>query len=571
MNALLLLLIAVPVLAFGYRFYAKLLALGVFGLDDTNYSTPARTPADAHDQAPAPRLFLFGHHGAAIAGLTAVGVGIALAWGWVPALLWIVAGTAVGAGPQLMGGLWLSHRERDAGLYQLSLSLIGRGAALAFFVIGIVLLLALNLFAGGVAAMLLTMYPSAALPLVLMTLVAAGLGFYLHGRRQSALLPASLTALSLVLLATYGLSYAPLSFTGVLQFEARELTLLTIDGFAIWMTLLLVYSFFAARAPIWKLSRPRSYLTALLTVAVLLLWLAGLLLTSPTIAAPEFHRTADAPAIFPWLFVALAGGTLAGFQVLLANGVTAKQMKREGHARYIGYGGALVDAVVALAALLIGITAVADTAAWRDLYSAWPAVLDLPRTLRLLVDGGAGHLQALGIAPALARALLALVLIGLSVATLEAGVRVLKHLLLEVSPPASDGGDSKQRLNERGGLHLAFWLSLLLALTLGRELSSSWLLFGTVNLLYAGLALLLLALALHRQRRPAALLWLPAVFALGMAGWALLLTLQSDYGNGRLLSAGLALVLLVATGVILAQAAKRLRTSATQPSALPPS
>lgn len=571
MNALLLLLIAIPVLAFGYRFYAKLLALGVFGLDQNNYSTPARTPAEAYEQVPTPRHFLFGHHSAALAGLTVVGVGIALAWGWVPALLWIVAGTAVGAGPQLMGGLWLSLREPGAGPYRLSQSLIGRHAAFVLFVVGFVLLLGLNLFAGGVAASLLTMYPTAALPLVFMTLVAAGLGFYLHGRRQSALWPASLAALSLVLLATVGLSHAPLSFTGVLQFEARALTLLTIDGFAVWMTLLLVYSFFAARAPVWQLSRPCSYLTALLAVVVLLLWLSALLLVSPPIAAPEFHRTADAPPLFPWLFVALAGGTLAGFQMLLANGVTAKQMKREGHTRYIGYGGAVVDGLVALVALLIGITAVADTTAWRELYSAWPAVLDLPRVLRLLVDGGAGQLQALGLAPALARTLLALVLIGLSLATLEAGVRVLKHLLLEVSQPAAGAGDGQQRLTERRGLHLAFWLSLLLALTLGRELSSHWLLFGTVNLLYAGLALLLLALALHRQRRPALLLWLPAAFALGMASWALLLMLRDDYRTGRWLSAGLALLLVVATGVILAQAANRLRTSATQPSALPPS
>lgn len=568
MNALLLLLIAVPVLAFGYRFYAKLLALGVFGLDDTNYSTPARTP-DARDQAPAPRLFLLGHHSAAIAGLTAIGVGIALAWGWVPALLWIVAGTAVGAGPQLMGSLWLSQRERDAGLYPLQRSLIGRGAAAAFFAIGIVLLLALNVFAAAVAATLLTLYPTAALPLLLMTAVAIGLGFYLHGRRESALLPASLAVLVLIVLATYGLMRAPLIFTGVAQFELRARALLTIDGFAIWVTLLLVYSFFATRAPIWQWSRPRSFLTTALALFVLSLWLVGVLLAQPTIAAPEFHLAANAPPLFPWLFVTLAGGTLVGFQLLIANGVTAKQMKRESQARYVGYGGALLDALLACAALVIGITVAADTAAWREFYNAWPAILDVPRTLRLVVDGGASHLQALGIAPVFARTLLALVLTSLSVATLEAGMRVLKHSLLEVSHTPRDTTRHQPERHERGALHLAFWPSLLLALLLGRDLSSHWLLFGTMNLLYAGLGLLVIGLALTRRGRPAALIWLPALFALGMAGWALVLTLLGSYRDGRWAVAGMALLLLLAASVVVFQSVRR-RTSANQPSTVPP-
>lgn len=584
MNSLLLLLIAILAAVFGYRFYAKLLALGVYALDD-NYSTPARSRPDPYDQVPTNPHFLFGHHAAASAGLTAVGAAVALAWGWVPAFLWIVAGTAVGAGTFAMASLWVSVRRPDAGPYAIALELVGAAGAYAFVGVGFVLLVALNVAAGGVAALLLTAYPSAALPFVMLVLLGVTLGRYLHGRRESALLPASLVALILLFVAVYVLGDWPLAYTGALQLEVRGISLLTIDARSVWITLLLVYGFFAARAPVWKLSRPRSYLTALLGVVVLVIWCVGLAIMHPPLVAPEFHAATDAPDVFPWLFVTLAGGTLAGFHFLVANGVTAKQMKREGQARYLGYGGALVDGALALAVIVVAATAFTDAAAWRDYHASWATAFDFPRALSLVVDGMARSGEALGVAAWYGRTLVALVLIGLSVATLEAGVRMLKHLLLEVtqgpapsSPivPRSDTPETTQRtrerllllFNERGGLHLALWLSLLLALTIGRDLSDWWLLFGAANLLYAGLSSLLIALALRAAARPASLVWVPALYAFVLATWALVLTAMEGMAQGRWWHAFLALALLAAAGVMAGQTARRLSrsTAATTPS-----
>mgnify|MGYP000365490792 CR=1 FL=1 len=109
------------------------------------------------------------------------------------------------------------------------------------------------------------------------------------------------------------------------------------------------------------------------------------------------------------------------------------------------------------------------------------------------------------------------------------------------------------RFDERGGLHLAFWLSLLLALTVGRELSQWWLLFGSANLLYAGLGLLLMAAAVRAAGRVALLVWGPALFGLVLAGWALLLTLIDGIQHGRWLPAAVALALIGAAVVVLVQ------------------
>lgn len=571
MNSLLLLLIAILAAAFGYRFYAKLLAVAVYGLDD-NYSTPARERPDAHDRVPTNPHFLFGHHAAAIAGLTVVGAALAVAWGWVPVFLWVVAGTVVGAGAFGMAGLWLSVRRPAAGLYAQAREFSGRAGAVAFVAVGMVLLVTLNACAAILGAWLLTAYPGAVLPLVALVFLGIGLGRYLHGRRESALPGASFIALVLLLIAIHLLHW-PISYDGVLQLTLGDTPLLTLDAIAAWAAVLLVYAVFAARAPIWQVSRPRSHLTTLLALVALGICYAGLAITHPALTAPELHAAADTPYVFPWLFVALAGGTLVGFQFIVASGVTAPQLKREGHARYLGYGGALLDGLLALAVVIIAATAFTDAAAWRDAHTSWSRALDIPRAVTQVIEGIARYGAAVGVSEWYGRSLAALVFIGLSVATLEAGMRSLKRLLAEAAraTPADKHPRLAQiadTLGERRGSHVAFWISLLTAVAIGRDLAYWWLLFGSVNLLFAGLALLLAVAALRAAARPALLLWGPASFALVLAGWALALTAMDGLLAGRWLHAMVALALLTAGAVMGWQSGRRLRRIA--PHAAPP-
>src|SRR5256885_11509588 len=128
--------------AFGYRYYAKLLALDIFRLD-ANYSTPAQTKADGRDFVPTNPHFLFGHQLAAVGGGALFAAPLAAAaWGWVPVFLWIVLGSAVVSGTYLLGGFWLSlHYPR--GLSDVAASLIGRHARRALFVLALVALVIL--------------------------------------------------------------------------------------------------------------------------------------------------------------------------------------------------------------------------------------------------------------------------------------------------------------------------------------------------------------------------------------------------------------------------------------------
>ena len=85
--------------AVAYFVYARFLGRRVFHLDPSAV-TPAHRLRDGVDYVPTNRYVLFGHHYASIAGLSPMlGPAIAVIWGWLPALIWVVAGTAlVGAG-----------------------------------------------------------------------------------------------------------------------------------------------------------------------------------------------------------------------------------------------------------------------------------------------------------------------------------------------------------------------------------------------------------------------------------------------------------------------------------------
>jgi len=115
MNSLVLLIICVVVFVLGYRFYSRLLALDVFRLD-VNYSTPAQSLADDKDIVVSNRQVILGHHVAIIAGpTTIVGSAVAVIWGWIPAVLWVLVGTTVAAGVYGLGSFWLAVRHGSLG------------------------------------------------------------------------------------------------------------------------------------------------------------------------------------------------------------------------------------------------------------------------------------------------------------------------------------------------------------------------------------------------------------------------------------------------------------------------
>jgi carbon starvation protein len=562
MNALFLVAAAAVAFVFGYRFYAKWLALEIFRLD-LNYSTRAQSRPSERDYVPTHPQLLLGHH---VAAITAVGVFaapiVAIAWGWIPAFLWIVVGSSIAAGTYGVGSFWLASRYPED-LGQSVGRLIHRRARAVWRLLSAAVLLVLIAASAGLAASLLAAYPDAAVPTAATALTAWVFGSYLHGRAESRLLPAAAVALAAVLFSIEWLGGLPVRFDGHLTIALADRVRFTIDAVVVWVVLLLVYAFYSARAAVWKLSRPRGFLIALAAAVMLLLLYAALVVQHPPLDAPQFHSPPARAHALPWLFLMIGSGALAGWQLVTVGGVTGRELRRETDARYVGYAAALIQAAMALGALLLAATAFTDRTAG-SLFAAAPTVSDFPRAATFFVDRYGRLVAALGLDAATGRRLAATVLAGLSLAVLEAGVRALKNLLIENAPPVAMS-------TRRDGVRTRLWLVVaggaLVALHDGHGLGglAAWPLLAAASLWLAAAGLTLIAFALHRAHRaPAPVAVLAAAVGL-IAAWSTAAQLWSWWLTGAWIDLGVGAVIAVLAALLLGDAVAAWRRAASAP------
>src|SRR6059036_1492406 len=99
------------VLAIAYRYYSAFLAAKVAGLDDSR-PTPAHTLRDGQNYDPTNRWVLFGHHFAAISGAgPLIGPVLAVQFGYMPGLIWLIVGVCLAGAVQDMMVLAASVRR----------------------------------------------------------------------------------------------------------------------------------------------------------------------------------------------------------------------------------------------------------------------------------------------------------------------------------------------------------------------------------------------------------------------------------------------------------------------------
>jgi carbon starvation protein len=129
LHAMPVLLGALCVLAIAYRYYSAFLAAKVAVLDDTR-KTPAHRCYDGQNYDPTNRWVLFGHHFAAIAGAgPLIGPVLAIQYGYMPGLLWLVIGVCLAGAVQDMLVLAASVRRGGKSLAQIARAELGRPAA----------------------------------------------------------------------------------------------------------------------------------------------------------------------------------------------------------------------------------------------------------------------------------------------------------------------------------------------------------------------------------------------------------------------------------------------------------
>ena len=554
MNAALLALCTFAVFAVGYRFYARFLERTVFALRDDE-PVPSRELADGVDYVATRKDVLWGHHFTSIAGAAPiVGPAIAVIWGWVPALIWVVLGTVVMGAVHDFSALVISLRSRGRSIGEIAGQVISpRTRTLFLLVISLLIWIVLAVFAY-IIATLFAANPGSIFPINVQILVAVFLGWMVYRRGVPILVP-SLLGYALLLGAIFmGDDFAQ-------RFPAiQEIPVST------WVWLLLGYSFVASVLPVWLLLQPRDYLNAHQLLTGLALLSLGLLVLQPDVVAPAFNRApAGAPPIVPFLFITIACGAISGFHGLVASGTTSKQVGRATDARAIGYGGMLGEGSLGMLAVLASTAGFATFADWSTHYASWGAADSLSAKLDAFVSGGAVFLAALGIPVATGRTFIAVMVIAFAATSLDTGARIQRLVIAELA----EGYGVRALTNRYAAGALGIAAALLLAVTQadGRGGLILWPLFGTTNQLVAGVTLLVVSVWLRRQGRPVVYTVLPMLFVAAATLVAMAAEVAGYFANfgERWLLALMGAVILVCDVWILGEGLRLLVSDASAP------
>ena len=469
--------------------------------------TPAHELEDGVDYVPARRAILFGHHFASIAGLGPIlGPAIAVIWGWVPAVLWIVFGTIFIGGVHDFTTLVLSLRNRGRSIGDVASDVIGPRARILFlFVIYFLMSLAMGVFvlviatlftpAGEQGARPPQSHPEAVIPVSVILLVAIGMGLALYKAKWS--------------FPVVTVAGVTLAFLGVAWGSRFEVTLFSQTT---WIYLLLGYAFLASVLPVWLLLQPRDFLNSFQLYAGMGLMLLGLLVARPEVVAPAFNDApSDLPPIFPFLFITVACGAVSGFHCLVSSGTTAKQISCSRDAQVIGYGGMATEGMLAILAVLACTAGIATTAEWHAHYASWTQAGGLGPKIGAFVTGAGEFMAAVGLPKQGATAFAAVVVVSFALTTLDSATRLLRYNLEEIGRTLDFGLLRNRYVASLGAIAS---IAVFAFLKVGGKPAGIvlWELFGTTNQLLGGLALLTVTVWLAKLRRPTRPVLIPMGF-----------------------------------------------------------
>ena len=554
-----------------YHTYGRWLGSKIFRLS-ANAICPSERLKDGIDYVPTNKSVVFGHHFTSIAGTgPIVGPAIAIMWGWVPALLWVVLGSIFIGAVHDFGALVVSLRNNGQTVGDIAGKVLNKRVRLLFLLTLFMALTVVLAIFGLVIAAVFKQYPAAIFPCIVQIPIAVVIGVLLHRKRIALLLPSIIALVIMYITVIYG------DFGLLKSFNA------SLAGWPIWtwVIVLLGYSYVASVLPVWTLLQPRDYINSLQLISALALIMFGLFAaafsgytpegaTSPQIlefVAPAFQMNPEgAPMIFPFLFITIACGAISGFHCLVSSGTSSKQLKNEPDARFVGYGGMLTEGFLATiviiacgAGLGLGLmkegVLLTGEEAWQAQYSSWTAAGSLSSKVGAFVNGAANLLQSIGLPPNISIALMGVLVASFAGTTLDTACRLQRYVVQELASTIGGKVGEKNKnqpmfpfallQNKHGATIFAIVIATgMAAIPPGGEDWSwtnagkggliLWPLFGATNQLLAGLSFLVITFYLWRRGRAVWFLVIPMIFMLIMPIWAM--TYQLFFAPGWLIA-----------------------------------
>lgn len=562
MNGVVLMVVAAAVLATGYLGYGRWLA-SKWGVD-REALTPACRMEDGKNFSPASAFTVFSHQFSSICGAGPVtGTIVAMAFGWLPVVLWVLVGGIFFGAVHDFGALYASMKNNGKSLAQLIEKYIGRtGRRLFLLFCWLFCLIVIAAFTSMVAGTF-KFTPDAA-------------GAVDFAKSYAAGCAGTISILFTFVAMAFGWACRKFNLTGAKQFATG--VVLMVAMFAVgmqfpvyldlngWIAVVMVYLVFAGAMPIQTLKQPRDYLTSIMMIVMIVCAVLGIVVLGAkgqaTITAPVFTGfTSASGMMFPVLFVSVACGALSGFHSLVSSGTSSKMVENEADAVKVGYGAMVVESFVGILAIIIaGIM-------FSDMNTAGTGALDggvASTPFAIFATGIARGMQAFGIDGTVATVFMTMNVSALALTSLDAVARIGRTSFSEFFAASNDAlaveSEKAGAMKVLGNPWFATVVTLLpgLALTFGGYLNI-WPLFGASNQLLGGMTMITLAVFCKCTGRKGLMLYVPVAFllvctftSLGMSIAGCVTALQTG-GMAVMATSGLQLVfavLLVALGLI---------------------
>ncbi|MCG9758558.1 MULTISPECIES: carbon starvation CstA family protein [Pseudoalteromonas] len=543
MQSIMIVLFGIIGMLFGWFVYSKFIAEKIFKMDD-NFVTPAHELEDGVDYVPTNKVVLWGHHFTSVAGAAPiVGPAIAVYWGWVPAVLWVVFGTIFFAGVHDMGALWASARHKGKSMGALSESVIGKRTRSLFMIVVFLVLLMVNAVFGVVIANSFVGNPNAVFPAWSAIVVALIIGQLL--KRKVPLVPLCIIGVIVLYATIYMGSSMPITL---------PTEMFGLSDKANWIIILFIYAAVASLLPVWMLLQPRDFINGMQLLVGLVLLYGAVFVVMPDITAPAFNTQTveNTPSIIPLLFVTIACGAVSGFHGIVSSGTSSKQLDKEKDGRFVGYLGAVGEGSLALITLVAvsGVMLAVSPEEWHEIYSHLGA-----GSVSAFINGGSNLISTgWGLPVEIASTLLAVMVVLFAGTTMDSGVRLQRYIIQEW------GEIYNIKLLNNGIVATLFAVGCCLLLAFGAGGASGsggmviWPLFGSTNQILASLTLLVISVYLIKLGRPAKYTLIPMVFVLVMAFFAGVIKLGEYYQKGNWLLVVLDVIVLVVSILVMLEA-----------------
>ena len=545
MNSIYLVIFAFTCFYIGYKFYSQYIITKIFDLDDST-TTPAHNKNDGVDYVPTKKHILFGHHFTSIAGAAPIiGPCIAVFWGWLPALIWVVIGAIFMGAIHDFGALVVSLKEKGRSIADVTATVINKRTRVMFLCFVMCLTwLVLAVFAMAIAK-LFTLYPSSVLPVNIEIIIAVIMGYLIYKKKINSFIPSVIALLVLYLFVYLGTIYKiDLASFGITNPQNT------------WIILLFIYSGIVSMLPVWLLLQPRDYINSHQLIVGLGLIYTSIFIFRPEVTAPALNISSNSPPIIPFLFVTIACGAISGFHGLVSSGTTSKQINKASDARLIGYGSMLGEGTLALATIIASVAGIAlvtncevngvfhEHLSWGDYYDTWEHAAK--NKFMAFVLGGGALLEKLGLSVELARTLISVLIISFAATTLDTATRIQRMIITELGT-ATNIAPLK---NKVGATLLGVIPAYLLTLNgTGWKL---WPVFGASNQMLAALTLMVLSIYFWQKGKKVLPLIAPMIFIMIITLISLFIKTKEFFisNNYLLLSINLILILLISWMII---------------------